>query len=68
MQILQENTVLEILLNKVPGRKAWTDIFVWYLQTFKEHLFYRTPPLAASENNEQQQLSEGFADSCYKIV
>ena len=24
--------------------------------------------LAASENNEQQQLSEGFADSCYKIV
>ena len=24
--------------------------------------------MAASENNEQQQLSEGFANSCYKIV
>ena len=24
--------------------------------------------MAAFENNEQQQLSEGFANSCYKIV
>ena len=24
--------------------------------------------MAASEYNEQQQLSEGFANSCYKIV
>ena len=24
--------------------------------------------MAASENNEQQQLSEGFANICYKIV
>ena len=24
--------------------------------------------MAASENNEQQQLSEGPANSCYKIV
>ena len=24
--------------------------------------------MAASENNEQQQISEGFASSCYKIV
>ena len=24
--------------------------------------------MAASENNEQEQLSEGFANSCYKIV
>ena len=24
--------------------------------------------MAASENNEQQQLSEGFANSCYKTV
>ena len=24
--------------------------------------------MAASKNNEQQQLSEGFANSCYKIV
>ena len=23
---------------------------------------------AASENNKEQQLSEGFANSCYKIV
>ena len=24
--------------------------------------------MVAPENNEQQQLSEGFANSCYKIV
>ena len=30
--------------------------------------FYRTPPVAASENNVQQQLSEGFSNSCYKKV
>ena len=36
--------------------------------TFSEHLFYRTFLVAASENNEQQQLSEGFANICYKIV
>ena len=24
--------------------------------------------MAVPENNEQQQLSEGFANSCYKIV
>ena len=24
--------------------------------------------MAASENDEQQQLSDGFANSCYKIV
>ena len=29
---------------------------------------YRTTPVAASKNNEQQQLSDGFANSCYKIV
>ena len=38
------------------------------LANFSEHLVYRTLPVAASENNEQQQLSEGFANSCYKIV
>ena len=35
---------------------------------FKSTFFYRTPPVAVSENNEQQQLSEGFVNSCYKIV
>ena len=30
---------------------------------FKEHLFYRTPLVPASEINEQQQLFEGFANS-----
>ena len=29
-----------------------------------EH-FLRTPVVAASENNEQQQLSKGFASICY---
>ena len=37
-------------------------------ELFKNTFFYRTPPEAASENNKQQQLSEGFANSCYKIV
>ena len=37
-------------------------------ELFKNTFFPRTPPVAASENHEQQQLSEGFANSCYKIV
>ena len=37
-------------------------------ELFKNNFFYRTFPVAASENNEQQQLSEGFANTCYKIV
>ena len=45
-----------------------TGIFPWYLQTFKEHSFLQKPPMAASENNDQQQLSEGFANSCHKVV
>ena len=35
---------------------------------FKNIVFYRTSPVAASKNDEHQQLSEGFANSCYKIV
>ena len=45
-----------------------TGIFPWYLQTFKEHSFLQKPPMVASENNDQQQLSESFAYSCHKIV
>ena len=45
-----------------------TGIFLWYLRTFKEHIFYRTPPVAASKDIEQQHLFEGVANSCYKIV
>ena len=37
-------------------------------QLFENTFSCRTPPVAASENNEQQQLSESFANSCYKIV
>ena len=39
-----------------------------FCELFKNTVFYRTPPVAASGNNEQQQLSEGFANICYKIV
>ena len=39
--------------------------FVNFLRT---HFFNRTPPVAASENNEQQQLSQDFTNSSYKIV
>ena len=41
---------------------------MWVLRFFEEHLVHRTLPVAAFENNEQQQLSEGFANSCHKIV
>ena len=34
----------------------------------KNTFFYRTHPVAASKNNEKLQVSEGFANSCYKIV
>ena len=37
-------------------------------EVFKNTFFYRTPPVAASEDNEQQQLSEGFANTWYTIV
>ena len=37
-------------------------------ELFKNTFFHRTFPVAASENNKQQQLSEGFANICYKIV
>ena len=37
-------------------------------ELFKNTFFYRTFPVDASENNEQQQLSEGFANICYKVV
>ena len=30
-------------------------------ELFKNTFFYRTPPVAASENNGQQKLYEGFA-------
>ena len=35
---------------------------------FKKNFFYRTSLVAASENTEQQQLSEGFANICYNIA
>ena len=37
-------------------------------QLFKNTFFYRTFPVAAAEDNEQQQLSESFANISYKIV
>ena len=37
-------------------------------ELFKNTFFYGTLAVAASENNEQQQSSEGFANICYKIV
>ena len=39
-----------------------------FAKLFKSNFFYRTPPMAVSENNEQQKLSEGFANSCYTIA
>ena len=36
--------VLQLYLNRESG----TGFFLWILLNFKEHLFYRTPPVAAS--------------------
>ena len=56
--------MLEFIKKLTPTQVFSYDICKLLKNTF----FYRTPPVAASENNEQQQLSEGFANSCYKIV
>ena len=49
-------------------RDSSIDAFLWILQFFLRTSCYRTLLVAASEKNEQQQLSEGIGDSCYKIV
>ena len=33
-------------------RNSNTDVFLWNLRNFLEHLFYRTPPMAASGNRK----------------
>ena len=45
--------MLEFLFNKVASPMVF---------------FHRKHAVAASGNNEQQQLFEGFVNSCYKIV
>ena len=52
------------LLKRDSNRGAFLRI----LHFFKENLVYRIFTVAAFENNEKQQLSEGFANSYYKIV
>ena len=69
--------MLKFLFNKVAHPKTCNftknrlqhRYFLYEIgELFKDASFYRTPPVAVSENNEQQQLSEGFVNSCYKIV
>ena len=67
--------MLEFLFNKDAGPKACNFIkrlqymcFPMKFANFLRKLFYRTTSVAASENDEQKQLSEGFPNSCYKIV
>ena len=62
--------VLEFLCNKVAGKKLTpTQVFSYDIcKLLKNTFFYRALPVVDSENNEQQQLSEGFANRCYKIV
>ena len=55
----RKTPVLELLFDKVAGPKAC--IFSCDIcKLFKEYIFYRTHPVAASENNDQQYLSEVF--------
>ena len=68
--------MLEFLFNKVAGPKACNFIknrlqqrcFPMKFANFLRTPFNRTNLVAASENNEQQQLSKGFTNNCYKIV
>ena len=70
-QISQVTPLLEILFNNIAGPKACNFItnrlqdrwFPMKFANFKEHLFYRTPLVPASEINKKQQLFEGFANS-----
>ena len=39
-----------------------------FAKFFKNIFFCRAPAAAPSENNEQQQFSESFENSCYKTV
>ena len=46
-------TVLVNNLQQLLRKYQWwyiRDIFPWILRNFQEHLFYRTPPVAASES------------------
>ena len=60
LKALRPATLLKLILKQVFSY----DI----CELLKNAFFYRTPPMVASENNKQHQLSEGFAISCYKIV
>ena len=58
-----------IFLTKLQALRSPTQLFSYEIcELFKNTFFYRTKPVAASKNNGQQQISEGFANICYKIV
>ena len=42
-----------------------TGVFLWNLQYFKEHLFYRTPPVAASGRTQEIFVVLCVAKRCY---
>ena len=49
---------------------CWSFFLINFIKNRLQHRCFpmKFTKLAASENNEQQQLSEGFFNSCYKIV
>ena len=52
-------------LNEIAGPKACketpnTGVFMWILRNSYEHLFYRTPPAAASEIGKNKKKLEYF--------
>ena len=56
------NVMVVIMMMRII-MKIWRQSF-----TDENTFFYRTPLVAASENNEKQQLFEGVANSCQKTV
>ena len=67
--------MLESLFDKVARPKACNftnkkpQVFFYEICELSKDIFlYRTPLVAASENNEQQQSSEDFVNSSCKIV
>ena len=65
LQNSEENTCARVSFRQICGpvalwkRDSGADVFLWIFRNFQEHLFYRTPPVAASEYEKMVQKMKG---------
>ena len=65
LQNSEENTRVRVSFRQICGpvalwkRDSGADVFLWIFRNFQEHLFYRTPPVAASEYEKMVQKMKG---------